>query len=493
MIFVATADQVKSLVKAYIDRNDDRFKTIVLQIAAHEAKLGHDSVARDLKSQIEKLVKRVASVVQLTPQNPMLLLSLPKHDISELIVSDEITEKLQRILNEYRNRHKLHSYGLTNRRKILIEGQPGTGKTFTAAVIASELSLPLYTVQMDKLVTKFMGETSVKLRQIFDSINSLTGVYFFDEFDAIGADRSLDNEVGEMRRILNSFLQFIDQDVSESIIIAATNNQRLLDQALFRRFDDVLHYTLPTEDEIRRLLKCKLISYDKHFKITKPLLKAADGLNHAEIVKICDDAIKTSILTDQPLSAKQIAYLLQERRTVYSYKEAWDHALGSAPVTLKLTLSYFIEPGPGEIGWKDKYRYPSCGLRFNVINSNETEEDFKKRISTKMRGEDKKDKGDGSSGSDHWYLGSNNRDVGSIHSDFCELSAAELSDCNLIAVYPVVGWWRERAYLKRYDKSIRYALVVSLSTPRTDVDLYTPIITQITPAIEIPIPTRPPA
>lgn len=319
---MATADQVKSLVTAYIDRNDDRFKTIVLQIAAHEAKLGHDGVARDLKAQIERLEKRVASVVQLTPQNPMLLLSLPKHDLSELIVPDEMSEKIQRILNEYRNRSKLHSYGLTNRRKILIEGHPGTGKTFTAAVIASELSLPLYTVQMDKLVTKFMGETSVKLRQIFDSINSLTGVYFFDEFDAIGADRSLDNEVGEMRRILNSFLQFIDQDVSESIIIAATNNQRLLDQALFRRFDDVLHYILPTEDEIRRLLKCKLISYDKHFKITKPLLKAADGLNHAEIVKICDDAIKTSILMDQPFTAKQIAHLLQERRTVYSYKEA---------------------------------------------------------------------------------------------------------------------------------------------------------------------------
>lgn len=319
---MATADQVKRLVKAYMDRDDDRFKTIVLQIAAHEAKLGHDGVARDLKSQIDKFGKRVAGVVQLTPQNPMLLLSVPKHNISELIVSDEITEKIKRILNEHRNRNKLHSYGLTNRRKILIEGQPGTGKTFTASVIASELSLPLYTVQMDKLVTKFMGETSVKLRQIFDSINSLTGVYFFDEFDAIGADRSLDNEVGEMRRILNSFLQFIDQDASESIIIAATNNQRLLDQALFRRFDDVLHYTLPTENEIRRLLEYKLISYDSHFKITKALLKAADGLNHAEIVKICDDAIKTAILSSHPFTANQIAYLLQERRNIYSYKEA---------------------------------------------------------------------------------------------------------------------------------------------------------------------------
>ena len=312
---MATADQVKSLVKAYIDRDDDRFKTIVLQIAAHEARLGHDGVARDLKSQIDKLGKSVASVVQLTPQNPMLLLSLPKHDISELIVSDEITEKIQRILNEYRNRYKLHSYGLTNRRKILIEGQPGTGKTFTAVVIASKLSLPLYTVQMDKLVTKFMGETSVKLRQIFDSINSLTGVYFFDEFDAIGADRSLDNEVGEMRRILNSFLQFIEQDVSESIIIAATNNQRLLDQALFRRFDDVLHYTLPTENEIRRLLEYKLISYDKHFKITKPLLKAADGLSHAEIVIAAQNAAKQALLSGRSkVLTEDLVVALSERQ-----------------------------------------------------------------------------------------------------------------------------------------------------------------------------------
>ena len=319
---MATAEQIKSLVRAYVDHDDARFKTIVLQIAAHEAKLGHEAVARDLKAQIDKLGNRVASIVQLTPQPPMLLLSLPKYDLSELIVPDEMSEKIQRILNEYRNRNKLHSYGLMNRRKILIEGCPGTGKTFTASVIASELSLPLYTVQMDKLVTKFMGETSVKLRQIFDSINSLTGVYFFDEFDAIGADRSLDNEVGEMRRILNSFLQFIDQDTSDSIIIAATNNQKLLDLALFRRFDDVLHYTLPSEKEIRRLLKCKLINYDKHFKITKTLIHAADGLNHAEIVKICDDAIKTSILSDQPLSIKQIAYLLRERKNIYSYKEA---------------------------------------------------------------------------------------------------------------------------------------------------------------------------
>ncbi len=319
---MATADQIKSLVKAYVDCNDEKFKTVVLQIAAHEAKLGHDNFARELKLQIDKLGNKRASIVQLTSQNPMLLLTNPNYDLSELIVSDAISEKIQRILKEYRNRNKLYSYGLVNRRKILIEGQPGTGKTLTASIIASELSLPLYTVQMDKLVTKFMGETSAKLRQIFDSIQSITGVYFFDEFDAIGADRSLDNEVGEMRRILNSFLQFIEQDSSESIIIAATNNQRLLDQALFRRFDDVLHYSLPNMDEIRRLLEYKLVNYDKHFKITKELIQAANGLNHAEIVKVCDDAIKSSILGDQTLNSDGLTALLNERKNIYSYKEA---------------------------------------------------------------------------------------------------------------------------------------------------------------------------
>lgn len=319
---MATAEQIKSLVKAYADGNDERFKTVVLQIAAHEAKLGHDNLARELKKQIDRVGGKRASIIQLTSTNPMLELSMPSHDLSELIVSEDICNKIQRILNEYRNRNKLISYGLTNRRKILIEGNPGTGKTLTASIIASELSLPLYTVQMDKLVTKFMGETSAKLRQVFDSIESTVGVYLFDEFDAIGADRSFDNEVGEMRRILNSFLQFIEQDCSESIIVAATNNQKLLDQALFRRFDDVLHYKLPTANEIKRLFEYKIKSYDSRCIISKEVLKAAEGLSHAEIVRVCDDAIKNSILNDEPIMSRALMVLLSERHNVYSCKEA---------------------------------------------------------------------------------------------------------------------------------------------------------------------------
>jgi len=320
--FVATAEQVKNLIRAHIDHDDEKFKTVILQIAAYEAKHGHETFARELKQYAEKAGSTKGNMIRLDNQNTMLLMTVPSDRLSDLIVSEETLNRIERILTEFRNRNKLQKYGLSNRRKILIEGRPGTGKTFTASVIASELGLPLYTVQMDKVVTKFMGETSVKLRQIFDSVYSSTGVYFFDEFDAIGADRGLDNEVGEARRILNSFLQFIEQDASESIIIAATNNQKLLDQALFRRFDDVLHYSMPTKDEVRRLFELKLGAFDTRFIASNRLIEKAQVLSHAEIIRVCDDAIKNAILSGIEITEKQLISLVGERIAAYSSKEA---------------------------------------------------------------------------------------------------------------------------------------------------------------------------
>ena len=134
--------------------------------------------------------------------------------LSALVIPDIFRERIQRIIHEHRQQEKLKKHGLSNRRKILLSGPPGTGKTLTARVLAHELRLPLHTIQVDKLVTKFMGETSAKLRQIFDLIRDQRGVYLFDEFDAIGGERSRENDVGEMRRVLNALLQFIEQDAS---------------------------------------------------------------------------------------------------------------------------------------------------------------------------------------------------------------------------------------------------------------------------------------
>ena len=308
---MASAEHIKGLIRAHLEQDNARFKTIVLQIAANEARQGHMVVARELKQLSEKL-SNTNNVVQIN-NNPLLEMYMPNDKISELIVSNNQKIKINRILEEFKNRDKLQAYGLSNRRKILLEGAPGTGKTFTASVIASELGVPLFVVQMDKIVTKFMGETSAKLRLVFEDIKKNIGVYFFDEFDAIGANRSLDNEVGEARRILNSFLQFIEQDDSNSIIIAATNNHRLLDQALFRRFDDVIHYAMPKDDEIRAIFEKKLVKKYYIGNINTSLIDAAKGLSQSEIISACDDCFKSAILYNKQFNETDLIAVMKDK------------------------------------------------------------------------------------------------------------------------------------------------------------------------------------
>jgi SpoVK/Ycf46/Vps4 family AAA+-type ATPase len=161
----------------------------------------------------------------------------------------------------------------------------------TALALAGELHLPLFTIQLDALITKFMGETAAKLRLIFDQMKSSRGVYFFDEFDSIGAKRTRDNDVGEIRRVLNSFLQFIEEDKSTSIVIAATNHPEILDRALFRRFDDVVEYALPTTRESIEIVRNRLAAFD-----VKGFEQRLRGLSHAELARLSDDAAKTAVL-----------------------------------------------------------------------------------------------------------------------------------------------------------------------------------------------------
>lgn len=160
-------------------------------------------------------------------------------------------------------------------------------------------------------------------------------------------------------------------------------------------------------------------------------------------------------------------------------------SLGETPVKLRVTLSYFIEPGAGEIGWRDKYRYQSYGLRFDINNIGESEDQFKKRINLAAR-EDDEGKPETTAGSDRWTFGKQNRDVGSIHSDVWEGTAANIADCNKIAVFPIIGWWRERHNLKKFNAKGRYSLIVSLDTPAENVEIYSTVQVMIQIPIEIP-------
>ncbi|MCK5117411.1 MAG: ATP-binding protein [Candidatus Aegiribacteria sp.] len=318
---MATAEQLKSLIRSHFSDEPERFFTIVLQVAAHEAQKGHGELAHEIRKLVDKARKQKGARIIKFPQDlkGLVLSEEPELSKSALVVPLILFARIERIIQEYKQQHKLRKHGLINRRKIMLIGPPGTGKTMTALILAHELHLPLNIVQIDQLVTKYMGETSAKLRQIFSLLQRDIGVYLFDEFDAIGGERSLDNDVGEMRRVLNSFLQFIEQDTSGSVIIAATNNPKLLDRALFRRFDDVLYYEKPDLGECKRLIQNILRSFKPSKFPWKAITSECIGLSHAEIDQACMDSIKQAILSDKrKVNAALLRQMLQERQNAHS-------------------------------------------------------------------------------------------------------------------------------------------------------------------------------
>ena len=301
---MATSEQILSLIKSHIDGDNDRFRTLALQLSVAEAKAGHAVFSKSIKDLLSQTGAQIFrhNFRQLSADMSDLLI----HDdddstLLSLVVNINIEDKIRRIILEYAQKERLHQYNLDNRHRILLHGPSGTGKTMTASVIANELRLPLYIVRLEKVVTKFMGETSLKLSKIFDYISQIPGIYLFDEFDAIGQQRGSDNEVGEMRRVLNTFLQMMDRDISNSIVIAATNDCDALDKALFRRFDDVIEYSLPEKEQIGKLIANVFCDFD--FK-GSPTALSSDfiGMSCADIVTICKDAIKMHILDNIPLN-----------------------------------------------------------------------------------------------------------------------------------------------------------------------------------------------
>ena len=323
---MATADQLKALLKSHADRDDQRFYSIALQVAAREARQGHNKLAKDIKEFVEKSNKTINSHSSrnTTPfsnqpkgdLSGLLELSHPSVHINELVLSDEIRSRLDQVILEQRQIDKLAKYELKPRRKLLFTGPPGSGKTMSAGVLATELKLPLYTVVLDNLITRFMGETAAKLRLIFDHIKQTRAVYLFDEFDAIGTQRDAQNDVGEIRRVLNSFLLFVEQDTSKSIILAATNHPELLDKALYRRFDDIILFEKPEQPQIKIIIENRLVAFSINNANWSEITNTAEGLSAAEITRACEDAAKEAVLHhDTKISNKLLLKALGRRKT----------------------------------------------------------------------------------------------------------------------------------------------------------------------------------
>ncbi|WP_342595588.1 ATP-binding protein [Salinicola lusitanus] len=327
---MANAEQLKALVKSHIERDDRHFYSVAMQVAAREAKVGHGKLAQELRDMIDGAKARISQTETLGNAVPLaqprgelanlLTVAYPKNRLVDMVLDEEMAEQLGRILKEQKHHLRIREHGLSPRRKLLLVGPPGTGKTMTASVLAGELGIPLFSVRLDALITKFMGETAAKLRQIFDAVREVRGVYFFDEFDAIGSQRGLANDVGEIRRVLNSFLQMIENDQSHSLIIAATNHVEILDYALFRRFDDLIEYRLPEKPQAAKLLKARLGTFaPKPFPL-KSLTAKAEGLSYADIKRAVDEAIKEAVMHDEDrVISAALTQALDERRK-YSIK-----------------------------------------------------------------------------------------------------------------------------------------------------------------------------
>jgi SpoVK/Ycf46/Vps4 family AAA+-type ATPase len=319
---MASAQQLIGLIKSHAEGDAGRFFDLAMQLAATEAQKGHKQLAEQLRQWAEagNTPTKTGNTKPTPLANPrgdlagLLSATYPTTRLSDVILPFHLEDELSQIVTETRLTERLEEKGLRPRRRLLLAGPPGTGKTLTAEALAGELKFPLFTVLLHGLITKFMGETAQKLRMIFDAVRTTRGVYLVDEIDAIAATRGSENDVGEARRILNSFLQFLDEDTGPSIVVATTNLPQILDRAILRRFDLVLPYEMPTGPAIEKALRRRLREFDVQKINWSEVTHYADGLSTADVVAAGEDAARRAVLGNSSLIETTALIASLERR-----------------------------------------------------------------------------------------------------------------------------------------------------------------------------------
>jgi SpoVK/Ycf46/Vps4 family AAA+-type ATPase len=325
---MASGDLLKKLFKSYRQKDDETFRAVAMDIVKAEQSKNHHLLARDLQRILAGSNRRSAnrnsdmrhSTVYQFEALPrergasLLEVRVPERYLADMVVSDEVNRQIAVTLQEFQSRRILQTALLSPRHKLLFYGPPGCGKTACAEAMASELGLPLLYTRFDAIISSYLGETAANLRQVFDYVANGSWVLFFDEFDAIGKSRDDRSEHGELKRVINSFLQLLDGLSADTLLIAATNHESLLDKALWRRFDDLVYFPLPTEEQIHLLLPLKLrgVRHKKvELKMFEPQMK---GWSYADIERVCLEAIKISVLAGKQEINNQIFGQALERQ-----------------------------------------------------------------------------------------------------------------------------------------------------------------------------------
>jgi SpoVK/Ycf46/Vps4 family AAA+-type ATPase len=299
------ADILKLLLQSHADGDETTFRKAAMQLAAAESTAGHVRVADEIRAIIAKMpaTSTRRTVVDIAAPRGELadLLEAGHRDerLRDIVLRDEARDLLLRLMQENRSRGRLERFGVAPRRRLLFHGPPGCGKTLAAAVLAGEMGLPLMTVRLDALFSRFLGATGVQLRAIFSEMPRRPGVYLFDEFDSVAKARGDSQDVGEMNRVVTAFLQLVDADVSGSILVAATNHVELLDRAVFRRFDVIVPFDKPTRQQLVELLTLRLGPVGLTSPQAQQLATLAEGWSFADAVRACDDAVRTMALAER--------------------------------------------------------------------------------------------------------------------------------------------------------------------------------------------------
>lgn len=310
------------MLRSRAEDDDEQFYSIALQVAASEARQGRRSTAEELRSAVEEARTRSRSGVPIQFAQPrgglesIVEFREPRYQLKDVVLNLRIRERLDNLVRQQARRDWLREHGKAPDRRVLFLGPPGSGKTMTAEALAGQLRLPLFVIRLEALITRYMGETAAKLRLVFDETAKRRGVYLFDEFDAVGGRRGATNDVAEMRRVLNSLLQYMEEEsATDSLVVGATNHPELLDRALLRRFDLVLTFDMPSDDDIKRIVTIGLRPFKVGRLSWSRIMSAAAGLSQAEIAKATEDAVKAAILDEKnSITTDQLLRRLHERR-----------------------------------------------------------------------------------------------------------------------------------------------------------------------------------